>query len=489
VRPRQGPCPARGRCPSINHIRPRWQHLGHDQYERYRAHSAQARAQRRALPPGSGDTFGETEGLSSNTTGGIVEDTEGDIWISTSSGLDRFRAANVVVETSIPPSAADHYFAIRDADGTIVIGDGHKFYQILPNADPVVASEVISGLVTHICANADGKHWFQTADNNISEVEQGHLIKIPNAIIPSSSNLLGCAIDKYGAFWISVSQKGLYRFDGSNWAEFNTLKDAPHDWPRTMTVDNQGRLLLYFGRRSLVRIDGDRVETLLAANDNKIGLIPVIAPGARYMLLGGEKGLAQLDGDRLRTLTSSQYPWLGHISGIAQTGRGETWLIGIDRIIRLSTAELEAAFEKPDGPLSHEVFDVNDGLPNFAGIIGLDLSRSNDLEGGDGRIWFTITDRVVWIDPAHLTRNRLPPPVSIQRLIANERPYALPLSGSLPKGVSKLEIDYTALSLTFPQRKPFPLPARWRRRRLGRPWQTAGRPSTRILPPANIVSR
>ena len=73
----------------------------------------------------------------------------------------------------------------------------------------------------------------------------------------------------------------------------------------------------------------------------------------------------------------------------------------------------------------------------------------------DLRVWFTVTDHLAWIDPTHLTRNSLPPSVSIQRLIANDRSYALPLGGALPKGVSKLEIDYTALSLTFPQRNRF----------------------------------
>ena len=44
------------------------------------------------------------------------------------------------------------------------------------------------------------------------------------------------------------------------------------------------------------------------------------------------------------------------------------------------------------------------------------------LIGGDGRIWFLNADRLVWVDPVHLARNSLPPPVSIQRLVANDTP-------------------------------------------------------------------
>jgi signal transduction histidine kinase len=75
--------------------------------------------------------------------------------------------------------------------------------------------------------------------------------------------------------------------------------------------------------------------------------------------------------------------------------------------------------------------------------------------GGDGRIWFVTVAGMVWIDPAHLTRNRLPPPVAINRLSTPDVAYRDPTEVALPEGTSRVEIGYTALSLSVPERVRF----------------------------------
>jgi signal transduction histidine kinase len=359
-----------------------------------------------------------------------------------------------VDETVIQAPSKGGYIAVRDARGSIDISDGHSFYQILPGAEPVAIPETFPGLAVTFCKENDGRILVGSSTGGLFELEGGHFKKYTTPVEAQPSSFVAYAIDKYGTRWFSVSRHGLYRFDGKNLLEVNAFPGNPHLWSNLMSLDEQGRLLLYFGGlRSLLRADGDRLETLLTANDREIGFITVIAPGAHYVLLGSDSGLSQIDGNRIRTLPSSQYPWLRDIGSITQTRRGETWLFAIEGIIRVSTAELERAFDKPGRSLRYELFEGNAALPAF--YDSENDNAPNNLEGGDGRIWFMGSDRVVWIDPAHLSRNPLPPPVSIQRLVANDRHYSLPLNGALPKGVSRLEIDYTALSLSFPRRVRF----------------------------------
>jgi signal transduction histidine kinase/ligand-binding sensor domain-containing protein len=404
--------------------------------------------------PESGEPFRVADGLSSKRTAGLLEDREGDIWIGTSGGLDRFRVANVVNETLIQAPSKGGYIAMRDARGAIAISDGRSFYQVLPGAAPVAIPETFPGLAVTFCKENDGRVRVGSSTGGFFELAGGVFKKYATPVEPQPASFVGCAIDKYGTQWFTVSRHGLYRFDGKNLVEVNPFPDNLHLWSNLMSLDEQGRLLLYFGGlRSLVRADGDRLETLLTGHDSEIGFITVIAPSAHYVLLGSNTGLSQIDGNRIRTLPSSQYPWLRDIGSITQTSHGETWLFGIEGIIRLSTAELEHAFDKPGSPLRYELFDSDAGLPSYYDTEN--DNAPNNLEGSDGRIWFMANDRVVWIDPAHLSRNPLAPPVSIQRLVANDRHYSLPLSGALPKGVSRLEIDYTALSLSFPQRVRF----------------------------------
>ncbi|MFZ1988750.1 MAG: triple tyrosine motif-containing protein, partial [Alphaproteobacteria bacterium] len=75
--------------------------------------------------------------------------------------------------------------------------------------------------------------------------------------------------------------------------------------------------------------------------------------------------------------------------------------------------------------------------------------------GPDGRVWFTTGKGLVWIDPNNLYHNPLPPPVVIRSLTVNGRDYAWPSSVALAAGTRNVEISYTALSLSIPERVRF----------------------------------
>jgi signal transduction histidine kinase len=56
------------------------------------------------------------------------------------------------------------------------------------------------------------------------------------------------------------------------------------------------------------------------------------------------------------------------------------------------------------------------------------------------------------VDPHHLAFNKLPPPVHIERIVADDKPYDLRPGMRLPANVRNLRIDYTALSLVAPEK-------------------------------------
>lgn len=95
---------------------------------------------------------------------------------------------------------------------------------------------------------------------------------------------------------------------------------------------------------------------------------------------------------------------------------------------------------------------MQDGLP---GANLTDYADNGAALGADGRLWFTTTNGIVWIDPARLARNTLPPPVDIERIIADGVTIDKPVAIELAKGTKNLEIDYTALSLTMPESVAF----------------------------------
>lgn len=74
------------------------------------------------------------------------------------------------------------------------------------------------------------------------------------------------------------------------------------------------------------------------------------------------------------------------------------------------------------------------------------------------------------IDPNHLFRNEIPPPVHVEGIAADRKPFSATETVRLPPLVRDLEIDYTALSLVNPRRVMF----RYRLEGRDASWQDAG---------------
>src|SRR4029077_14983127 len=82
-------------------------------------------------------------------------------------------------------------------------------------------------------------------------------------------------------------------------------------------------------------------------------------------------------------------------------------------------------------------------------------SRPAGTKSSDGKIWFVNGNEVSVIDPAQIGTNTPPPPVHIEQITADDKPYDLRPGMRLPANVRNLRIDYTALSLIAPEKIHF----------------------------------
>jgi signal transduction histidine kinase len=131
----------------------------------------------------------------------------------------------------------------------------------------------------------------------------------------------------------------------------------------------------------------------------------------------------------------------------------------------LEKSEVQAWWKDPDAVVKVRLFDVFDGArpsrPPFQPI----TSR-----GPDGRLWFANETVLQMIDPARLGGNELPPPVHIEKVVADRESYGPRPDLRLPPRQRNLEIDYTALSFVAPQKVRF----RYRLEGHDSDWQEAG---------------
>jgi signal transduction histidine kinase len=182
--------------------------------------------------------------------------------------------------------------------------------------------------------------------------------------------------------------------------------------------------------------------------------------------LGGAYGLEVFDEGRFRKINISREGQFVGISGIVQLANGDLWLNGANGILHVLASEIQHALIDPGYQASFHLFDHLDGLLGTSALL---RARPTAVQTTDGKIWFSVGNGIVWIDPTHSLKNTLPPPVYVKSLSANGNEYLNnPLE--LPVHSTNIRIDYTALSLSIPERVAF----RYKLDSVDKEWQDPG---------------
>jgi len=399
----------------------------------------------------------------------LLEDSEGDLWASTTLGLARFRPANVarVTEFDGPadasgPGILGRFRVMVDGAGRIYIRDGAAIWTIASDRRPRPLAKLPPR--SNVCPALGQGIWLPDGRGRISLIAGN----ISRAIaLPFADPVEICSEDSSGRLLVGYNDRGLWRHDAQGWHHI-PLPPAPDFLaPYLMAPDPPGGVFGYMGRGWVLRIDDKGPRTIWTNPSASVGFINTIAPTRNGALLGAETALVRYDGKEFRFLPAARYPFLHDISGIAQTVNGETWMLGAAGIVRVDTDALDRAFDGREGIPHPQIFESNDGLSGIAEAFGF----PNIVSAADGKIWLATNDGVFWIDPTHLNRNSQAPPVYLKRVWASGRNYAPAPEIKLPKGTSRLQFDYTAVSLSMPERVRF----RYRMTGIDDGWIDAGR--------------
>jgi len=387
---------------------------------------------------GQSELFTERQGLSGKLALSILEDREGNIWVGTPSGLDRFSASNVAQPASTETLLTG--FAGSGAPGSIYVAGLSGIYRLdAPPAPPrLVLSRPGIGV---LCG--DARAVFAVTLSGAVVVRKG------NPTVVTRSGTLGgalpvtCAMDASGRIFGSFD--GLYVLDGTTLRRTIGVTGSSAGAATMLRSDGDGGLLAYRGRTGVNRIRGGTVRTLLASRRNAIGFVKTLVRTRYGFLVGGESGIARFEKGRSTFLTALRYPFLAGVTGIAQTARGATWIISAAGIVRVPTARLEAAFADAAASLPVTRFGYEEGFRARS-----EAYDTNDaIEDAAGRIWFVTNRGLAWIDPGSLTRNALPPPVVIRSLTANGADQPIGQGEvRLPAHTNRIQIEFAALSLT-----------------------------------------
>ncbi|HEX5751800.1 MAG TPA: two-component regulator propeller domain-containing protein [Archangium sp.] len=426
------------------------------------AHSERLPAGDAAAVRGAVESFTEKDGLSGDYAWPVLEDREGNVWVGTSGGLDRFRTSSMVL-AEFPRGSHDFALAAGDA-GEIWAGTTNR--PLMRLRDGEVSFEQLGSPVRSAYRDEEGVLWLG-ADNGLWRLEDGRLGHVTPLPAPST-HVQAMTRDRRGTLWVSMTGRPPMQWREGRWhpvKEWLGLSDDERI--HIAMTDGRGRVWLGHQRGIITRVDGDEVRRFTEDDGLNLGVVTALAAGRQQVWAGGHFGLAFHDGERFRPLVADGDESFRNVSGIIERPDGSLWVHAVPGVFHIPAEEIQRAMADPGHRVRYELFDFLDGLPARPTLL---RPLPTAVAGGDGRLWFATSNGVVWIDPERIARNPLPPPVSILSVKADGRWYAPSSDVTLPIQPANLEIHYTALSLSIPER----VRIRYRLEGVDEHWQDVG---------------
>lgn len=302
-----------------------------------------------------------------------------------------------------------------------------------------------------VCEDDGGGLWIvDSSDLPLYRFRQGRLASVPLPAGLGLKNLRNVACDHVGGVWLFDVQRGLFRMTDRGPVKVTDSSDPDYVSP-VLSVDSRDRVWLG-GRDSIEMFDHGSRRRFGASDGLTVKSIRVFAEDkAGNVWVGGQGGLVKFDHGRFRSLSRSNGLPAQSVSGLTEDDAGSWWIACDAGVLRIRAEELEHALRDPAYHASYELFDLLDGLPARPVVQPMPVLTKT----ADGRIWVATGNGIAYLDPRRIPRNPVVPPVRVESLKVNGKETA-PVDGLvLPPGSNDLEIDYTALSFTIPERVRF----------------------------------
>jgi signal transduction histidine kinase/ligand-binding sensor domain-containing protein len=418
----------------------------------------------------STEEFGRRDGLTAYAEA-MLEDQEGNIWIGTDMGLERLRPRNLRWYPSPENSGLSN----------LVEGDGGEIWAstVIGPVYRVATGKPIPGSpddVRYFYREPSGALWASRSDG-IWVWSGGRFVKqsvpkVVDQILPVTPMnpmvVLSAASDNSGGVWIAVGGRGEFYVKNGVWRFVPVLKDHP-DWAaNAAAVDEEGRLWVANDAHLAAyrdRVTGAQTEVYDDTKGPGIGPIKTIRTLPNGILIGGELGLSVYHGGEFHRIEPADGSF-GRVTSIVPTPADGVWLAATPGIVHIAADEVAAAVDQPGYRVRCDVLDSVTDLPD---ALQGGVAQNETLRAKDGSLWFATLLGFAQVNP-RLHHNLLAPPVAIRSMVADDRTYTNNLPARLPALTRNIRFDYTAMSLSIPERTRF----RYKLDGLDSKWHEAG---------------
>lgn len=395
------------------------------------------------------DHFDSKDGLTSDCVYAFFEDREGNMWVTTAAGMDRFRDFKVWSYTTGEGLTVDEVDAVlAGRDGTIWAGTANSL-AVLDHAGlhSLRAGKELPGTqVTALFEDHTGRLWVGI-DNGLWMYTAG---KFTAVIKPDEKGVTGMVMamtqDSAGDMWALYGHPfKLLRLRDDHVAEDF---DGPlYQSVRSMALDPNGGLWLGLKNGDLAHTGTSepRVSTHI---DASVRDIAVTSHG--FILGATNKGLVVFKHGTLRTLSAKDGLPCDAMNGLVEGDDGSLWLYMSCGLVKVEPSTLDDALSNPSHTIAVKVIGPVDGLRSGYAP----FQRKIDL-APDGVLWLTNGVSMQTFDPHVHAQSTDTSSIHIESLTADRKQYPFGDHLMLPALTRDVQIDYTATELAVPQRVRF----------------------------------
>jgi signal transduction histidine kinase/ligand-binding sensor domain-containing protein len=407
---------------------------------------------------GVADHYGKADGLSGDTVGAIFEDKEGNLWVTTDRGVDMFRDLPVLTFST------SEGFIGSLVRSVLALSDGAVWVGNIGAVDIVRAGRVSAIAADHglpgqhveaMLQDHTGQIWLGV-DNTIMTYKLGRFSAIKHSDATHFGrlgNAKAFAEDAEGNIW------ALTHIDVPDQIHLLRIKDRKVKQDirvdefiqaRFLAADRNAGIWLASAHGKFVHYRDGKADAVISLANEEISIRSLFVDSDDAISFATGKGFYRWKDGHLSVMDSRNGLPCSALASAIKDDHGSFWLYGRCGLLRVSASDYESWLKFPSAALSVKNFDALDGSQP-----GYEPGQPEVSKSADGKLWFASSDKVQMIDPSRTYTNEILPPVYVEEVIADRKNYRPGVGLHLPALTRDIEIDYTALSFTAPQKVRF----------------------------------
>jgi signal transduction histidine kinase len=402
-------------------------------------------------PAGQGEHLVPGRQIAGVNTAQVLEDREGNVWIATESGLNRYQR-HALQDSGLVGSGTQISLA-ADADGAVWAADANdgSLWRLQAGSAPVRQAGQYARAVGVDRAGAlllSGRRFIERRLHGVVT-----RIALPPGRDGKAVNLhVAGTLDDGKVLWMAAAETGLMGYVDGKWQPRSAFNLPPKIV--ISSAGAPGQLWLADGDGGLTLYDSGKLTRYDAS---MAGFASAVFAGNEVMV-AGDRGLAVLQHGAMRLLRAQRpgarsQDVLRNITGMAVTPDGDRWFNGAAGVVHVRAADWQRALAQPQALLQYRLLDTRDGYPGQAA----NMNRlPSVVQAAGGQLWFAATGGVVRLETRSLQRNLAAPTVQVQQVSTVQASYAAGGNGAgrpiaLPPASANFSIAWSAPALRRPE--------------------------------------